>query len=135
MSRLAIVFSVGLVFGVCGLGSAAEPSGISDADLSSLGLGGMTAISDSEGAQVRGMGNAVAGGSFAWGFLAPLSFSQNVYSASGSTYSQGYNRSYAGLGVPAIGGVWAQFPFFSGLGGLISGAGALAGGASYANNN
>ncbi len=51
------------------------------------------------------MGNAVAGGSFAWGFLAPLSFSQNVYSASGSTYSQGYTPSYAGLGVPAIGGV------------------------------
>jgi hypothetical protein len=89
-------------------------------------------MSDAEGSQVRGMGNAVAGGSFAWGFLAPLSYSQNVYSASGATFSQGGNHSYAGLGLPNIGGYIGPFSF---LGGVLAGAGASSGGGSFARNN
>jgi hypothetical protein len=117
---------------------AAEPQdlgGVPAESLSSLGLAEMTPVSDEEGTKVRGMGNAVSGGSFAWGFLAPLSFSRNQYTASGTTFSQGGNQSYAGLGIPAVGGAVSPFPPLGIIGGFLTGNLALAGGSSYARNN
>lgn len=115
---------------------AAEPvanGNLSESNLASLGLGGMTVVSDDEGEKVRGMGNAVSGGSFAWGFHPfTLSFSQNIYNASGNTQSRGGNASFATLGGPAVGGSTFPFPFF---GGILSGIGGLAGGGSFASNN
>lgn len=126
---------LGLILLVTVSTQAAEPAAadLSANDLSALGLGGLTVVSDDAGSQVRGMGNFVQGGSFAWGFTPlSLSFSQNTYTAQGTTYSQGGNASYAGLGIPVVGGIALPFPF---LGGLLTGRGALAGGGSFAQHN
>lgn len=138
MNRILGTLTALLLCGVACEVRAAEPEAvgtIAAADLSSMGLGGMTLVSDEDGAKVRGMGNSVAGGSFAWGFLAPLSFSRNSYTASGTTFSQGGNQSYAGLGIPAVGGIVTPFPPLGFIGGLLTGNLALAGGSSYARNN
>jgi hypothetical protein len=67
MKKLLVVcIAIGFVVGLAGSAGAAEPtSAVSNSTLTSMGLGGMQAMSDQEGMAVRGKGVIAFGLSFA----------------------------------------------------------------------
>jgi hypothetical protein len=106
--------------------SAAEPNkkGISQSNLSAMGLPGLQVVSDKQGEKVRGMGNGVNGAGFAFSFFPGISFSHNNYVSSGALFSYGLNTSQAGAGFNGGAGLL-------GLGGGgLAGFGAVSGGFS-----
>jgi hypothetical protein len=105
---------------------AAEPAntGVSESNLSAMGLPGLSVLSDEQGTKVRGMGSVTTGNGFALSFLLGLGASHNNYASSGGLFSHGTNGSGAGFGIGGGGSL------FGAGGGTFGGIGSFGGGGS-----